>query len=175
MPDGAADPTFQPEVGVGISALALQADGRILVATNSGVSGAVARLRPDGVSDALWQTQLGVGGYYPETSALLLQPDGQAILAGRWQSIGGVPRPGIARLNNDAIASRLVAGRITPQGYFQFSVQGYAGVHYVLEASADLMDWTPLIALVHPGGQLEVFDPDARNFPQRFYRARIEP
>jgi len=171
---GFSGPSVSGPLGL-VETIVLQPDGRILVATNSMVSGAVVRLRPDGVWDSLWQAPLGTGGFYPETTTLFLQPDGRVILAGRWQGVGGVPRPGIARLNNDAIASRLVAGRLTPRGYFQFGVQGYAGVRYVLEASEDLKDWEPLIALIHPGGQLEVFDPDARNFPQRFYRARIEP
>ncbi len=176
MPDGTADPTFQSDVGVGISALALQPDGRILVATNSMVSGAVVRLRTEGTLDPLWQTQPQSGGYYSATTALILQPDGRVILVGAWQSIGGIPRPGLARLNNDASACYLrVRDGLTPDGYFSLDFTGIAGGRYLIETSDDLRDWLPWILLDDPVSPLDLLDPTASGADQRFYRARLVP
>jgi uncharacterized delta-60 repeat protein len=176
MPDGAADPTFQPEAAAGITALALLPDGRILVATNSSPSGAVLRLRPDGTRDALWQTALGAGQSYPGTTAMLLQPDGRVILTGVWQSVGGVPRPGIARLNSDASACFLRA-RDQPgsEGYFHLEFTGIAGGRYLIETSDDLRAWLPWILLDNPVSPLDLLDPTAGGANQRFYRARLVP
>jgi uncharacterized delta-60 repeat protein len=176
MPDGAADSTLQPEVGVGICALALQADGRILVATNSCVSGTVIRLRPDGLRDATWQSPPGTGGYFSEAGALLLQPDGQVIQATGWRSLGGVPRPGIARLNNDASGCHLrVRDGLTPEGYFRLEFTGVPGGRYLIETSEDLRDWRPWILLEDPMSPLDLLDPTAGGADLRFYRARRTP
>ena len=176
MPDGAADQTFQPEVGVGISALAVQPDGRILLATNSMVSAGMVRLHPNGALDPLWQTPVVIGGYYPETRTLLLQPDGRVIVAGAWQGIGGVPRPGIARLNNDASGCHLRAwDGLTPEGYFHLEFTGIPGGRYLIEISDDLRGWVPWILLDDPVSPLDLLDPTAGGADQRFYRARLEP
>ena len=176
QPDGAADATFRPEVGVGIAALALQTDGRILVATNSTLSGTVLRLRPDGTRDPLWQTPGQSGDYDPVTTALLLQPDGQAILTGAWQSINGVAWPGLARLKSDASACRLrVQNGLTPEGNFRLEFTGIPGGCYQIDTSDDLRNWRPWIVLDDPVSPLDLLDPTTGGADRRFYRARLLP
>lgn len=110
---GELDPTF----GVGgkviistlspswINAMAIQPDGRILVAGSRLATydsqsptlyqyGFVARLNVDGSLDR----SFGVGGIMTETflthttfSALALQPDGKIVVAGHYSEIGGCP------------------------------------------------------------------------------------
>src|SRR5439155_19771250 len=103
--DGSLDPTFNPGAGPnkGVSGIALQSDGRILIggtfATFNGISRArVARLNADGSLDSTFDPGAG-----PNTSvvALSLQPDGKILIGGDFTAIGGVTRNYIARLNAD--------------------------------------------------------------------------
>ncbi len=172
--EGASDPTFVPAVSGEIRSVAAQADGAVLAVTYSLFSGRLVRLRSDGALDPVWQTAFGPDISYPPVKSVLLQPDGRVIVAGGFRNIDGLAWPAIVRVNNDAIAARLTAVGFTPQNTFELSLEGYAGVPYVLEVSADLRHWEPLLSLIHPGGELAVFDPDAGKSGQRFYRARIE-
>jgi sugar lactone lactonase YvrE len=44
------------------------------------------------------------------------------------------------------------------------------GFNYVVEASTDLVEWTPLSTMVGDSVPVEFLDEDASNFPRRFYR-----
>jgi hypothetical protein len=44
------------------------------------------------------------------------------------------------------------------------------GQTYVLQASTNLTDWTPLSTNLATTNQVNLFDPAASNFPLRFYR-----
>lgn len=62
-------------------------------------------------------------------------------------------------------AQRLADGR------FQLSVTGgQLGQSYVLLASTNLVDWTPIHGYVFTNPPVTIFDPDAANFRWRFYR-----
>src|SRR5437870_2283384 len=103
--NGSLDTSFNPGAGPnkGVSVIALQSDGRILIggtfATFNGISRArVARLNADGSLDSTFDPGAG-----PNTSvvALSLQPDGKILIGGDFTAIGGVTRNYIARLNAD--------------------------------------------------------------------------
>jgi uncharacterized repeat protein (TIGR03803 family) len=53
---------------------------------------------------------------------------------------------------------------------FQLELTGAAGASYVLEASTNLVTWTPLITNATPSGFLLLTDTNAGNYGQRFYR-----
>jgi hypothetical protein len=65
---------------------------------------------------------------------------------------------------------RLRSGRFDG-GSFQMFLEGLAGAPYRLDASEDLAAWTPAYSL--PGGAAvrEIWDTNACDYPQRFYRA----
>ena len=46
------------------------------------------------------------------------------------------------------------------------------GINYILEASENFRDWTPISTNNATGSTLEVMDPQSGFYPQRFYRAR---
>jgi len=109
--DGSADPTFDPSGNGDVNAIALQADGKILVggaftsmAPNGGPSVLrryLARLNADGSLDATFDPD-------PNSAvlALTLQQDGQIVAGGSFTSLapnGGaaVARSRLARLHGD--------------------------------------------------------------------------
>ena len=70
-----------------------------------------------------------------------------------------------------------VAGQLAPpvrlvSGQYQFSISGDASGTYVVDASADLINWTPIQTNAVPaGGIMTVQDPTTGE-PRRFYRVR---
>jgi uncharacterized repeat protein (TIGR03806 family) len=55
-------------------------------------------------------------------------------------------------------------------GQFWMEFTGVPGSNYVLLASTNLIDWTPLTTNLATSNQFNLLDPGASNFPQRFYR-----
>jgi uncharacterized delta-60 repeat protein len=105
FPDGLLDPTFITGLGSNnqIYALALQSDGKIIIAGNftsyNGVSvNRIARLLPDGILDLTFNTGLGADAI---VEAVLLQPDGKIVLGGRFTTFNGVSHNRMIRLNTD--------------------------------------------------------------------------
>lgn len=109
LTDGVLDTSFNPGSGVGgfvpyVSTLALQADGKLLLAGSfSSVGGVarenIARLLSTGSVDAGFNPGTGANG---TISALAIQPDGKVLIGGGFTNYSGSPAPGIARLNADA-------------------------------------------------------------------------
>jgi uncharacterized repeat protein (TIGR03803 family) len=55
-------------------------------------------------------------------------------------------------------------------GTFQFQLVGVAGSNYVLQASSNLVNWTPLLTNNATNGLLNLTDTNAGSFGRRFYR-----
>ncbi len=62
-------------------------------------------------------------------------------------------------------------GQYLPDGSFQLTVHGDAGLSYTLQASTNLVDWVPLQSFVSTNGTMTVVDSAATNFTCWFYRA----
>ena len=101
---------------------------------------------------------------------MLLQPDGQILASGGFQSVAGVPRHGIARLNNE-VKWRLDVRR-QPAGSCHVQIIGRPGARLIIEASSDLGAWSKLDELTPGVAPVTYVDSDAARFPQRFYRGR---
>ena len=104
-PDGSVDETFSapaPSNHVAY-ALAIQADGRILV---GGWPFGLVRLDPDGSPDASFHTGLKLTDSEDPLAvtvrAIVVQPDGQVLAGGSFDNVDGIPLEGLVRLNNDA-------------------------------------------------------------------------
>jgi len=117
-PDGSLDTTFNPAAdfnGV-IGSIALQADGKIVVGGDFTEFGnlprlGIARLNPDGSPD----TSFVAGTASAESVRVKFirrAADGKFVIAGDFNQVSGVRRPGLARLNADG---SLDAG-FTPAG-----------------------------------------------------------
>jgi len=103
--DGSTDRSFNPGTGVSgfVRALALQPDGRILVAGGfDAVNGIprfnIARLMTNGTLDATFNPGLGTDA---PIRAIAVQPDGKILIGGDFNTVGGTNRNYIARLTSD--------------------------------------------------------------------------
>ena len=105
--DGSPDTSFNANLGASatIRQVLPQPDGKLLLFGDfSAVAGqtgpTLLRLNPDGITDSIFQPAVfggaSPGSAYPLTGAL--QPDGKLVVVGSFTSVGGQPRPGIARL-----------------------------------------------------------------------------
>ncbi|MBI5382307.1 MAG: delta-60 repeat domain-containing protein [Opitutae bacterium] len=91
--DGAIDTTFKPgPMGAAINALAVQADGKVLVAAGS----SLVRLNTDGSRDSSFAPAPNGA-----VNTLLVQADGKILIGGDFTQITGVARNRAARLNAD--------------------------------------------------------------------------
>jgi uncharacterized repeat protein (TIGR03806 family) len=68
----------------------------------------------------------------------------------------------------------LTSGFLT-NGQFQMEFNGAPGSNYVLQASTNLLNWTPLTTNLAATNLFNLMDPGATNFPLRFYRVLQQP
>ncbi len=108
-PDGTRDDTFNASTDYGIvEALAIQPDGKILVAGSFGTAGLnnvarykyLGRLNPDGTLDTTFIPGTGTG---PNNSvySIAVQDDGKILISGFFNLYSGVAQERFARLNPD--------------------------------------------------------------------------
>jgi uncharacterized repeat protein (TIGR01451 family)/uncharacterized delta-60 repeat protein len=104
LPDGTTDTSFNPGQGPDGSVLAVsvQPDGRIIIGGEfTHVDGValnhIARLNADGSLDSTFAPGTGFDG---TVYALALQPDGNVVVGGAFQSFNNYARPGLTRLDS---------------------------------------------------------------------------
>jgi uncharacterized delta-60 repeat protein len=102
-PDGSLDPTFNPAVNFTnyIEEIAIQPDGKILVAAalaGSPAASRIFRLASDGSLDPGFQNNLEVSG---GVNSIVLAADSKILVGGSFSTIAGSAKPGLARLNAD--------------------------------------------------------------------------
>lgn len=118
---------FDPNVDGNVFALALQPDGRVLIAgafTTIQPNGApaaiarknIARVLPDGSNDPSFSAETD-----GQISAMALQPDGRIVIVGRFTTVNGVARNHAARLETDGTLDPSfdpnTGGSLTPEVY----------------------------------------------------------
>jgi uncharacterized delta-60 repeat protein len=103
--DGSLDTNFNPGTGVDgdVSALAVQADGKVLIggsftSYNDTERNNIARLNAAGTLDGSFDPRSGADG---QVSTLAVQADGKVLIGGFFSSYNGTARNNIARLNAD--------------------------------------------------------------------------
>ncbi|HEX7859030.1 MAG TPA: Calx-beta domain-containing protein [Verrucomicrobiae bacterium] len=95
--DGTLAPGFNP-AGVPFTVRAvhiIHGYGPILVGGDRGL----VRLHPDGSLDQSFNVT--IGGETPRVSEILVQPDNKIVLGGKFQTVNGVSRNGLARLHEN--------------------------------------------------------------------------
>ncbi len=104
-PDGVVDTSFNPAPDGVVYAIAKDASGGVFVGGQFTQIGGrsrsnIARFTAAGVYDAVFNANL-LNGSNGAIQEILIQPDGKILVAGGYQTLGGIARPGIARLNTD--------------------------------------------------------------------------
>jgi uncharacterized delta-60 repeat protein len=104
-PDGSLDTGFQPILSMGdrVNSVVCSPAGKIVIGgsfTTVGLvsRGRVAQLREDGSVDPTFNPGSGAN---QEVLAVCVQPDHRVLIGGAFQSVQGVARAGLARLNAD--------------------------------------------------------------------------
>lgn len=135
--EGRVDEAFQAKLGTGfngpVDAVAVQADGKILVAGrftvfNGQTTGPLVRLDADGNFDSGFAAHLGAS-FNDDVFALALTSDAKILVAGRFTSLQGANAAYVARLNADGTRDTA----FNPVG------TGFDGTASVLSLSGDLI------------------------------------
>ncbi len=116
--DGSLDTSFTPLSGANdiVAAVALQADGKILIGgyftTVAGVSRKnVTRLNANGTLDTSFNPGAGLGGITTSVTTIAVQSDERILLGGWFSQFGGVAHDRIVRLNsNGTVDASFTAG-----------------------------------------------------------------
>ena len=118
--DGSIDSTFAPGTGPNsaVSALAAQSDGRILVGGeftmfNGTNANGLVRLEANGAVDPSFSAGVGAGG---QIVTIEVEPGGGILIGGEFDSVNGVSRKGLARLNSSGALQPLDV-QLTGDGY----------------------------------------------------------
>lgn len=103
---GELDLSFDPGSGVNgpVQSIVLQPDGQILIGGEfttvvDAVRRGIARLNPDGSADRGFEARLSPGFW--GLAAMIVQPDGKVLVAGRFSSSNAPTRFSVERLNPD--------------------------------------------------------------------------
>jgi uncharacterized delta-60 repeat protein len=144
------DAGFNPDANGTVYGVAIQADGKILIAGDfstigGGTRNHIARLNADGSPDSSFNPNVD-GSVF----CIAAQSDGKILLGGDFGTVGGVPRSCIARLNPDGTVdssfnpgadSLIFAMALQPDGKILlggfFTVVGGAPRSYIARLNAD--------------------------------------
>ena len=69
----------------------------------------------------------------------------------------------------------LTSPTLSSNHVFQFTLSGYAGSNYVIEASSNLTSWFPMMTLSNVTGQVQFFESNAPSSSLRYFRGRVGP
>jgi uncharacterized delta-60 repeat protein len=99
--DGSLDASFNARSPTNVVSVAKQGDGKLLIGFSSQFQDTnmpvMVRLLDDGTEDSSFNSTIHGG----RVNAIIPQPDGRIFIGGTFTSVGGIPRPRIARLNED--------------------------------------------------------------------------
>src|SRR5206468_7177676 len=133
--------------------------------------GSIFRLNADGTRDLTFDLgsnltlDLGIeqNGLTASVSDIIVQPDGQILVAGNFTSANGSARSGLVRLNGDAHEAnsrarfRSITGAGT--GKVQLQLDVVPNRTYALQSSTDLIKWTAITTRNATNYLLDVTDP----------------
>lgn len=137
--DGSIDQTFDPKLGAQLAAAdqtGIYVPANI-APSNSPSQPGIIRLLPDGSRDPNFAPAFNSGATF---STLLLQADGQLIVAGGFNQVNGVERHAIVRLNGNApkklanISTRAQVGRAEAVEIGGFIITGNAPKKVIIRA-----------------------------------------
>jgi uncharacterized delta-60 repeat protein len=176
-PDGLLDTNFNPVIIVegllltAAYAVTIGKDGSILVAGQfpDGTT-RVVKLDSEGLLIPTFNSGLRFSAAfsYPVISSIIEQPDGEVLVAGTFDNVNGIPRPGIARLKSERSHIHLSPPLLQADGLLRIVTGSHVGSTYVLQSSSDLIAWTDLSTNIAKDCTLAFEDPNPAS--TGFYR-----
>ncbi|MFM1768766.1 MAG: hypothetical protein RJA22_1295 [Verrucomicrobiota bacterium] len=173
--DGSLDNSFDPGLGADgpVRALALQLDGRLLIAgdflsVNGVARTRVARLNIDGSLDLGFDPGRGADG---TIFSIAVDDQGRAVIGGDFTLVNGFPRRGVARLNGDVTALRIADIQVGPAAAMMRLVSS-PGARYLLEESTNLFHWRVVGTNTSAGAETTLTNTASAGPGPRFYRVR---
>jgi len=153
-------------------------NGKILIGgffsyVNGTARNYVARLDSAGGLDASFDPGSGADA---AVYVAALQANGKVLIGGLFTHFAGTSRPGIARLEGDAVLTTpQLVNPVRSNGVFSVSLATVNGENYFLEFKNSLTEgtWTALPAVAGDGTVRTLVDPSASG-PRGFYRVRVE-
>jgi uncharacterized delta-60 repeat protein len=178
--DGSLDTGFNPGSGsdFAVTSVAVQSNGKVVIGgffsrVNDITRNYVARLDRDGNLDTGFDPGLSADDAVYATA---LQGDGKVLIGGSFTRFAGTSRPGIARLEGDAVLTTPeLVNLVHSNGVFRVSLATANGENYFLEFKNSLTEgtWTALPA-VAGDGTFKVLEHPSATGPRGFYRVRVE-
>ena len=183
--DGRLDLNFVPFTDdLDTENVAIQHDGKLILPqmwlANGYPTRELVRLNPDGSRDETYvgaiQHDLRLPDDNFQVRALVLQPDENLLVSTvDWGQDGGWIGS-IIRLHGDGLPFIVPTSvHRNAHGAIEFQITSATNRNVVVEATTGLtpVSWTPLTSLARAtyGGRITFTDPDAAQFPRRFYRA----
>jgi uncharacterized delta-60 repeat protein len=172
--DGTLDTSFNVGLGANatVFAVGLDSSGKALVAGDfTTIDGAqrnrYARLNTDGSLDLTFEPGLGADN---TVLSLIVLPSDDILLGGDFTVVTGIRRNGVARIHGGAPAPTIVAASVS--GGVSLTLSSRPGVACILEASQDLVNWTPISTNATATGTCVWTDPDTSLYQTRFFRVR---
>lgn len=183
---GRSDTSYQPNPSYVVSAVAIDAQGRALIAGDfHSVDGwerrAIARLNTSGTVDTSFVPAVIEGS----VDALILQPDGKVLIGGQFGKVNAMPASFVARLHaNGAVDPTFNSSLTSSTRFLALALQAdqkvlVASDHAVvrlmpdglLMVSGNLVDWKFLGTATEPApGQFEFSDRVPSYPTSLFYR-----
>ncbi|MGC8886730.1 MAG: Calx-beta domain-containing protein [Verrucomicrobiia bacterium] len=174
--DGSFDNSFaangQPDNA--IFSIVVQGNGKVLLGGAFTQIGAtqrnrIARLKPDGTIDMAFDPGLG-----PDDTvySIALLPDGGIVIGGDFRQVNGFNSRGVAVLYGDPKPPVFSAVSALPNRSVRIELTVSAGYIYAIDASTNLVDWTPILTNSTSGSTLIYTDTNAPLRGMRFFRAR---
>ena len=174
--DGSLDGSFSVGTGANsiVYTMGLQSDGHILIGGDfTSVNGVnrnrFARLNSDGSLDTAFDPGTGANN---TVYSLKVLPDDNLLLGGDFTVVGGVTRPGVARVVAASVAPSAISAVLAAGGTFTLSLSVAPGRTYVLEASANLKDWAPVVTNQATSSSWQFNQSNPQTYKMRFYRMR---
>jgi uncharacterized delta-60 repeat protein len=152
--DGTRDTSFSTNVGTGanvaINSIAIQSDGKIVIAGNfavfNGVQGAgIVRLNSDGTRDTAFTTNGGTG-LNGGANAVGVQSDGKIIVGGGFTAFDNLLVYRLVRLNSDGTLDTVFKENIgTGLSNFVFSIIFQPDGKPIIAGGFDMFNGTPIV------------------------------
>jgi hypothetical protein len=159
-------------------AVAVDGSNNVIVtgySTNSAGGYDYATIKYSGVGVPLWTNRYnGPGNNIDWTTGVAVDRSGNVIVTGQSYDSHGVPDS--ATIKYICVPEPVMTGLLLTNGTFQMEVDDVLQPGtLVIEASTDLALWSPVFTNTTPTNVLFYADPDATNYPWRFYRVFQSP